>query len=240
MFKMKRLMVATIVIIVIISVCGFCFTGCVLEEFFEEAAPTVETSTESAIPITFMMDLYDNHGTPWLSVEGKSFNIKPNKVKEYSYSANGSWIYEYTLSSVVSVEVDGKNIETCGSTVLIYDTRLQKLDIEIPEKINAEDGSLNENSEINSPEDYNFEEYWTINWWWRTKKLNNENIKARVVIIQSQEGDPICMFQGDSVSWDIPKNLPKTTEINIDGMKLYIHRANFAVVDLTLFNSKEK
>lgn len=235
MFKIKRLVAATIAIIAIVFVCGFCLTGCDLEEFFGEVAPTVETSTEPATPITFVADLYDNHGTPWLSVEGKSFDIKPNKVKEYSYSTDGSWIYEYTLSSVVSVEVDGKNIETCGSTVLIYDTRLQKLDIEIPEKIIAEDVSLNENSEINSPEDYNFEEYWTINWWWRTKKLNNESTKARAVIIQSQEGDPICMFQGDNVSWDIPKNLPKTTEINIDGMKLYIHRANFAVVDLTLF-----
>lgn len=76
---------------------------------------------------------------------------------------------------------------------------------------------------------------WSLNWWWDTKELNNGKSSSRVVIIQSQQGDPICMFRGNDVSWDVPKNLPKTTELNIDGKQVFIHRANFAIVDLSVF-----
>lgn len=55
-----------------------------------------------------------------------------------------------------------------------------------------------------------------------------------MVIIQSQLGNPICVYSGDDVAWDIPKNLPKTTMVTIDGKVLYIHRANFSIVDMRL------
>lgn len=41
----------------------------------------------------------------------------------------------------------------------------------------------------------------------------------------------------DEVSWDIPKNLPKTTQLMIDGKAVYIHRANFAIINTELFNN---
>lgn len=59
---------------------------------------------------------------------------------------------------------------------------------------------------------------------------------ARLVIIQSQLGNPICVYSGNDVSWDIPKNLPKTTMVTIDGKVLYIHRANFSIVDMELID----
>lgn len=55
-----------------------------------------------------------------------------------------------------------------------------------------------------------------------------------MVIIQSQLGNPICVYSGDDVTWDIPKNVPKTTMVTIDGKVLYIHRANFSIVDMGL------
>lgn len=54
------------------------------------------------------------------------------------------------------------------------------------------------------------------------------------MVIQSQMGNPICMFMGDEVSWNIPRNLPKTTELLIDNKAVYIHRANFAIIDTKL------
>ena len=211
----------------------FAFAGCDLEAILGETVPATETSTEPAVPITFIADFYDNHGAPWLSVEGDSFDIKPNKVKEYYYSTDGTWTYNYALSSIVSIYVDNKRIESCGSTVIFYDTRLEKLEIDIPEEVDLSGETGDET--INAPNDISWSDAWSLNWWWDTKELNNGKSSSRVVIIQSQEGDPICMFRGNDVSWDVPKNLPKTTELNIDGKQVFIHRANFAIVDLSVF-----
>ena len=69
------------------------------------------------------------------------------------------------------------------------------------------------------------------------KFLNNyKNLfgKSRVVVIQSQLGVPICAYSGDEVYWEIPEDLPKMTKLMIDGKALYIHRANFQIIDKDL------
>ena len=221
---MKRKLGLLLVAIMLI----FCLVGC-----GEVDMTTVTTaSTEEPIELSFMAEFYDNEGLNWLNVEGSNFDIKPNKVKQYGYDSDGTWTYWYETSSIVSVVIDNKNIETCGSTVLFYDTRLEKIDIELPTDVTLSTGDT---ASISVPTDLRGHEYWTLNWWWNTKNLNNYNGGSRIVIIQSQLGDPICMFAGDEVTWDIPKNLPKTTEICIDGKMLYIHRANFAIVDTSVF-----
>ncbi|MBQ6519266.1 MAG: DUF5052 family protein [Anaerolineaceae bacterium] len=58
--------------------------------------------------------------------------------------------------------------------------------------------------------------------------------KKRVVVIKSQTGQPLCAYSGNSVYWEIPDNLPKTTKLMIDGKALYIHRANFQIIDKAL------
>ena len=67
--------------------------------------------------------------------------------------------------------------------------------------------------------------------------LNNyENLfgKSRVVVIKSQLGTPICAFEGDDVYWEIPEDLPKMTKLMVDGKPLYIHRANYQIIDTAL------
>lgn len=191
-----------------------------------------QESGDESTKLSFVAEFYDNHGTEWLSVEGTSFDISPNKVKEYYYDSDGSWISGYTTSSVVSVDIDGRNIETCGSTVLFYDTRLEKLDIEIPSDVTLSEG---DSASISTPDDLRWRDHWTLNWWWITKDIENDTYGSRVVIIQSQNGDPICMFTGENVTWDVSRNLPKTTEICIDGKMVYVHRANYAIVDTSVF-----
>ena len=58
--------------------------------------------------------------------------------------------------------------------------------------------------------------------------------KSRVVVIQSQLGDPICAYSGDEVYWKVCDDLPKTTKLMVDGKALYIHRANFQIIDKAL------
>lgn len=200
------------------------------------ADPTVSTAStappEPAPQPTYMAELYDNHGNMWLNIEGNYFDIEPNKVKQYGYSSGGGWDWWYETSSIVSISVDGHNVESCGSTALFYDTRLKKVDIDFPSSVNI--ATEDSNAILNTPNDLRFTDYWGLHWWWSTKKINS-TVDKRLVVIQSQEGDPICMFEGNKVSWDIPTNLPKTTEINIDGKLLYVHRANFSIIDTSIF-----
>lgn len=194
-------------------------------------APSSE-SGEEPVKISYVADFFDNYGENWMSVEGTSFDISPNKVKEYYYDTDGSWISGWTTSSVMSVEVDNHNIETCGSTVLFYDTRLEKIETEIPKDINL---SAGDSYSVTASGDWSYMDGWSLQWWWDTHQQKNTKPAARAVIIQSQNGDPICMFTGNKVTWEVSRNLPKTTEIFIDGMPVYVHRANFAIVDLTVF-----
>ena len=57
---------------------------------------------------------------------------------------------------------------------------------------------------------------------------------GQVVVIQSQLGVPICAYSGNNVYWEVREDLPKTTKLMIDGHALYIHRANFQIIDKEL------
>ena len=223
---MKKIMAVIFAIVLLFSLCA-CSDVVVL------TADTSASDAGDAVKISYIADFYDNYGSQWLSVEGNSFNISPNKVKEYAYDSDGSWISSWTTSSVMSIDIDGNKIESCGSTVLFYDTRLEKIDINIPQDI---DLTTENGYSVTTPSDLRASDYWDLNWWFVTKSQSNTTVRSRAVIIQSQNGNPICMFNGDNVSWEVSRNLPKTTEIMIDGMPVYVHRANFAIVDLSVFN----
>lgn len=59
--------------------------------------------------------------------------------------------------------------------------------------------------------------------------------KKLVVLVSSQNGIPIGLFQGDSCYIEIPSDLPKTTLIHIDGRLVYIHRANVDILPAKMF-----
>lgn len=125
-----------------------------------------------------------------------------------------------TLSSVVTVIIDGKTIESCGSTMIFAENGLNpEVDFNSPEVIKStSDGSFGDNVFIAS----------IVN------KYKNYFGKSRVVVIQSQLGDPICAYSGNEVYWEVCQDLPKTTKLMIDGKALYIHRANFQIIDKNL------
>ena len=225
---MRKIIALILSLFMILSLCA-CDTSSITVE-----APTTSEEDPEAEPvkISYVAEFYDNYGQEWMSVEGTSFDISPNKVKEYYYDTDGSWISGWTTSSVMTIEIDGVNIETCGSTVIFHDTRLEKIDTEIPQDIVLSEG---DEYTVQTPSDLRRSDGWSLGWWWDTHQQKNTKTAARAVIIQSQNGDPICMFVGDQVKWEVSRNLPKTTEVWIDGMPVYVHRANFAIVDLSVF-----
>lgn len=203
-----------------------------------EAITITAKPENSGIKLSFLATFYDNYGAQWLQCEGRTFDIKPNKVKEWAYNTDGGWVSSYSLSSVVSVDIDDKSIESCGSTIIFADSRLTQYDVDIPTETLTDSGNK---ASISAPSDYRLSDYWDLSWWYlryfKSKDLNNADTGSKIVVIQSQMGNPICMFMGDEVSWDIPRNLPKTTELLIDGKAVYIHRANFAIIDTELFSN---
>ncbi|MDE5700467.1 MAG: DUF5052 family protein [Lachnospiraceae bacterium] len=224
-----------IAVLFILLIC-VCVTGCAA------TTTTVGNATEEEkageVSLTYSADFYDNFGGRWLSVEGKTFSISPNKIKTYSWDSDGSWISSYEMSSVMSIGIDGNKIESCGSTVIFSDSRLEKCDIDFNTEISTgQSVDFTDNSSISQPSDVRMEDWFKIRYWWYQKSLNNSAHNTRLVIIQSQLGNPICVYSGDDVSWDVPKNLPKTTMVTIDGKVLYIHRANFSIIDTSLLEN---
>ena len=224
---MKRLCAFLFALALILSLCA-----CDTDTPGMNATATDENG--EPVKISYVAEFYDNYGAQWLSVEGTSFNIEPNKVKEYAYNSNGTWESSWTTSSVMSITIDNQHIESCGSTVLFYDTRLTPLEIDIPKEITSSTG---DSATIKTPYDgysWSNDRRGLMYWYWQTEKQANSTPASRVVVIQSQNGDPICMFTGEEVTWSVSRNLPKTTELVIDGKVVYIHRSNFSIIDTSI------
>lgn len=172
---------------------------------------------------SYECEFYSNDGDKFMTVEGDKINLKSNVIKEPTYNSDDGWGYTKTLSSVITITVDGKQIENCGSTVLFAEKGL-KPDVDFEqsdvENINSSASGIGDNTIIAN----------VVN------KYKNAFGKPTVVVIQSQLGDPICAYSGSKVYWEVCEDLPKTTKLTIDGKALYIHRANFQIVDKDLLN----
>lgn len=169
---------------------------------------------------TYNAGFYTNQGENFMNVSGQKIDLQSNVIKEKTYNSNNGWGYNKTLSSVVTVIIDGKTIESCGSTMIFAENGLNpEVDFNSPEVIKStSDSSFGDNVFIAS----------IVN------KYKNYFGKSRVVVIQSQLGDPICAYSGNDVYWEVCQDLPKTTKLMIDGKALYIHRANFQIIDKNL------
>lgn len=174
------------------------------------------------VGVSFTMETYDNYGQLTLTAKGDKIKLTGNKIEEMIATDDG-WVRHYEMSSVMTVTIDGKEMETCGDTVIFAEKGLEKaMDFTTSEFINS-------HSEIGDITDNTVLAYW-INGY------KNKFGKSRVVVIKSQMGQPLCVYQGNKVYWEIPEDLPKTTKLMIDGKALYIHRANFQIIDKGLLD----
>ena len=164
---------------------------------------------------------YDNYGEKVLETSGDKISITGNKTETTSYDSDGSEITGYDLSSVITITIDGAEIQSCGDTCIFQQ---DGLDAEVnftQEVIDSQtDGYLDENTAIAR----------------FVNRYKNMFGKSRVVVIKSQLGQPITAYSGDDVYWEIPDDLPKMTKLMIDGKALYIHRANFQIIDKALLD----
>ena len=164
---------------------------------------------------------YDNYGDKVLETSGDKISITGNKTETTSYDSDGSKITGYDLSSVITITIDGAEIQSCGDTCIFEQDGLNAEVNFTQEVIDSQtDGSLDENTAIAR----------------FVNRYKNMFGKSRVVVIKSQLGQPITAYSGDDVYWEIPDDLPKMTKLMIDGKALYIHRANFQIIDKALLD----
>lgn len=164
---------------------------------------------------------YDNYGDLVLTTGGDKISISGNKTETTSYDSDGSTITNYEMSSVITITIDGGEIQSCGDTCIFEQDGLDA-EVDFTQKVidSQTDGSLDENTSISR----------------FVNQYENMFGKSRVVVIKSQLGQPITAYSGDDVYWEIPDDLPKMTKLMIDGKALYIHRANFQIIDKTLLD----
>ena len=94
-----------------------CLTGC--EGFTSE----VNDLNGSITGNTYNASFYTNEGEKFMDMTGQKIDLDSNIVEEETYS-DGSWGYTKKLSSVVTVTIDGKEVENCGTTMIFAEKGL--------------------------------------------------------------------------------------------------------------------
>jgi len=175
----------------------------------------------SIIGNEYNIDIFDNTGIRTLRSHGKKIDIDNNIVEEKTYSSStDEWYSTKTLSSVITITVDGSQLISCGDTCIFYDKRLTPEYEFYLDKIEGDASGLLDSTLISG----------------RVNSVKNKFGKPMVVVIKSQMGAPIYAFSGNKVYWEIQEDLPRFTKLMIDGKALYIHRANFQIIDKELLD----
>ena len=208
---MKRIKALLATIICICVITGL--TGCAAnDDYMNDVKGNLSGNS-------YTIYTYDNYGQKVMTTTGDKINIAGNKTKSKGYDSEGNETTSYDVSSVITILIDGKEIESCGDTCIFEQKGLKpEVDFTQEDITSHSTGKISENTYIAGIVNY----------------YKNYFGKSRVVVIKSQLGQPIAAYSGDEVFWKIPDNLPKMTKLMIDGKALYIHRANFQIIDKEL------
>ena len=152
---------------------------------------------------------YDNFGNKILTIHGNKIALEGGTD---SLGENSSYI---------DITIDGYEWEHVGNTLVFAQNDAEMItDFQIPENIEGKQSSTGLIAVDRVLNHY-----------------RNQIGKELVVVVFSQTGAPICMFQGDECYTEVPADLPKTTKILIDGNLVYVHRANVDIFPAKLFDN---
>ena len=207
MKKKSPRIIPVIIIIVMVLCMAMVFTRCA---WFSNEMKNIKGEL---VGNHFDINFYDNNGNNILNIEGKKVGLASNYVESKSVDSEGITSTNYELSSVITMTVDGHQVNQTGNTIIFVEDGIKQLeDFSLPETISTDGGTINIiDRNIN--------------------KIKNVLGTPKVIVICSQLGIPIAVYGGENVYWEIPDDLPKTTKLNIDGKALYIHRANYILLD---------
>ena len=125
------------------------------------------------------------------------------------------------VSSYIDITIDGKSWLHVGGTLVFAQNGVDMItDFQVPADMEGNNGSTGLMAVDRR-----------INEW------ANYFGKDLVVLISSQNGTPIGLFQGNNCYIEIPGDLPKTTLVHIDGKLVYVHRANVDILPASMFKN---
>ena len=150
---------------------------------------------------------YDDYGNLVFTVHGDKVTM------DCELDENGE------VSSYIDITIDGESWKHVGSTLVFAQKGVDIItDFQLPEDMESTGSSTG---------------LMAVD-----RKINHyKNLfgKELVVLVSSQNGTPIGLFQGDDCYFEVPGDLPKTTLISIDGKMVYVHRANVDIIPAELF-----
>lgn len=204
LLKKKGLLLFVAVLLVSSSMSGCAFLENIANQGEEKLKGT-----------SFTTSVYNHFGEKTLTLSGEKISLDVLDATSSFFSSSTDATY---ASSVLDITIDGKQAILVGDTMIFAEKGLDMItDFDVPEEIISSDGGTG----------LQFIDRYINN-------FKNNIGKAKVIIISSQMGIPIGVYQGSEVYVEVPSDLPKTTRISIDGKALYIHRANYQIVDTEL------
>ncbi len=192
-----------IALILIIGIFIFSLTGCA------QIRDKLKTIKGELVGIHFTISAYDHYANKTLEMEGNKVTV--GVLENEANIDPSSTGYQ---SGVLEITVNGKQMFQVGNTVIFAEDGLDMVeDFEVPEDITVGRGGgfVPMDRFINN--------------------IKNKIGKEKTIIISSQMGIPLAVYQGKNVYVTVPDDLPKMTRLNIDGKSLYIHRANYIILD---------
>lgn len=210
--KNRKIFTRLLILLIVTALIATSLCGC------EALRAKFKQLKGSLVGVAFTYYEYDSYGNRNFTGSGNKISMEGVKTKSVGYDSSGDIVTTYELSSVVNITVDGYQHAACGSSLIFEEKGLSQVNIDIPEYLGSNRTGFSTNTSVAS---------WL-------NSIKNDIGKSKVVIIKSELGYPLAIYQGDSVYWEVADDLPKTTRISIDGKALYIHRVEFDIVDTEL------
>jgi len=195
------------------------FFSIVLSVFLLSGCAIIRETTQQIkgelIGQKFTVSSYDNNGNLISQLTGDSITMETYSEQSYLDSLEEIEIE----SSVIQITIDRHEVLSVGNTIIFAEKGLSQVT-----DFGVSDALKNDSSDgLN-----------IMAWDKIANKWKNSMGKSRMIIIASQLGVPIAIYEGNNVRVTIPNDLPKTTRITIDGKSLYVHRANYQIIDVNL------
>lgn len=163
----------------------------------------------------FTISSYDDYGNKTLTIDGKKVSVGLLQNSENFDKKTDAF-----KSEVLEVTINGNQMFQVGNTMIFAEDGVDMVkDYQIPENI-----EVNKGGGLVSIDRF-------------VNKIKNDIGKKKTIIVSSQMGIPIGVYQGNDVFVTVPEDLPKMTRLNIDGKALYIHRANYTILDSNMIKN---
>jgi len=196
------------VVMIVLLILSLMFTGCAAVQ------SVMEDIQGKLIGDNFKILSYDDYGNNTLTAQGRNINI--GLFKNYANEKQG----EGFASEVLEITVEGKQLLHVGSTLIFAEKgidMIQDFDIEFLKAASTSGQG------IFVPLDRSINKY------------TNLMGKKKTIVVKSQMGILIGVYQGNKVLVEVPADLPKMTRLIVDGKSLYIHRADYDIFDSGMF-----